>query len=141
MIKMQVIGHLGRDCNVNVVNGKSVMNITVAHSEKYKDSNGAMVDKTLWVDCSYWSDKTGIAPYLKKGTQVHVEGVPDIRTYTRNDGSFAASMILRVHSIQLLGSNNNTNNAAPGQQQSNAADTGNPYANNTVSDTPDDLPF
>ncbi|MBD0352663.1 MAG: single-stranded DNA-binding protein, partial [Flavisolibacter sp.] len=40
MIKMQVIGNLGKDCVVNNVNGKSVINFTVAHTEKYKDSQG-----------------------------------------------------------------------------------------------------
>jgi single-strand DNA-binding protein len=64
MIKMQVIGNLGKDCLVNTVNGKNVMNFTVAHTEKYRDSQGNNQEKTTWVDCAYWSDKTGIAPYL-----------------------------------------------------------------------------
>lgn len=96
MIKMQVIGHLGRDCTTNLVNGKSVMNFAVAHSEKFKDAQGNQKEKTLWVDCSYWSERTAIAPYLKKGTQVYVEGQPDLRTYSKQDGSFAASLVLRV---------------------------------------------
>ena len=40
MIKMQVIGNLGKDCVVNQVNGKNVINFTVAHTEKYRDSQG-----------------------------------------------------------------------------------------------------
>ena len=40
MIKMQVIGHLGQDATVNNVNGKSVINFSVAHSEKYKNKDG-----------------------------------------------------------------------------------------------------
>ena len=47
MIKMQVIGRLGKDCVVNTVNGKNVINFTVAHSEKYKDSQGALQEKTI----------------------------------------------------------------------------------------------
>ena len=40
MIKLQVIGNLGKDCIVNTVNGKNVINFTVAHTEKYRDSQG-----------------------------------------------------------------------------------------------------
>lgn len=107
MIKLQVIGNLGKDAVVNNVNGKTVINFTVAHTEKYRDAQGQQVDKTTWVDCSYWTDKTAIAPYLKKGSQVFVEGVPDVRTYTTQDGRNGASLILRIISpIQLLGSKN-----------------------------------
>ena len=45
MIKMQVIGRLGKDCVVNTVNGKNVINFTVAHSEKYKDSQGVLQER------------------------------------------------------------------------------------------------
>ena len=104
MIRTQVIGHLGKDCTTNQVNGRNVINFTVAHSERFKDAQGAMKEKTIWVDCGYWTDKTGIAPYLRKGQQVFAEGAPDLRTYTRNDGSAGATLTLTVRSIQLLGS-------------------------------------
>jgi len=106
MIKLQVIGNLGKDCVVNNVNGKNVMNFTVAHTEKYKDSTGAQREKTIWVDCAYWNERTAISPYLKKGTQVYVEGSPEVRTYTTQDGKSGASLSLRVQSIQLLGGRN-----------------------------------
>ena len=72
MIKTQVIGHLGKDAVVTSVLGKTVINFSVAHTEKFKDASGAVKEKTTWVDCSNWTDKTAIAPYLKKGTQVYV---------------------------------------------------------------------
>lgn len=104
MIKLQVIGNLGKDCVLNNVNGKNVMNFTVAHTERFKDAQGVQKDKTIWVDCAYWSDRTGIAPYLKKGTQVYVEGQPEVRTYQTQDGKQGATLTVRVQSIQLLGS-------------------------------------
>lgn len=144
MIKLQLIGHLGRDCVVNTVNGKSVMNFTVAHSERYRDNQNTQQERTIWVDCSYWSDKTGIAPYLKKGTQVYLEGAPDVRTYPKNDGTTGASMTVRVFNIQLLGGRPE---GAQGQQGSPHAESyGNQaMANTSVSDLnesgTDDLPF
>jgi single-strand DNA-binding protein len=107
MIKLQVIGNLGKDAIVNNVNGKNVINFTVAHTERYKDAQGNQKDRTTWVDCAYWTDRTAVAPYLKKGTQVFVEGQPDVRTYTTQDGRQGASLSLRVVSVQLLGSKSN----------------------------------
>lgn len=104
MIKAMVIGHLGKDAVVNNANGKTVINFSVAHSERFKDHEGNQKDKTVWVDCSYWTEKTAVAPYLKKGTQVFVEGQPDVRTWTTQDNRNGASLVLRVLSVQLLGS-------------------------------------
>ncbi len=111
MIRTQVIGNLGKDCTTNQVNGRNVINFSVAHSERYKDAQGVQKEKTIWVECAYWSEKTGIAPYLKKGQQVFVDGAPDLRTYTRNDGSAGATLLLNVRSIQLLGSSQREDDA------------------------------
>ena len=103
MIKMQIIGNLGKDCVVNTVNGKNVINFTVAHTEKFRDSQGNNQEKTTWVDCAYWTDKTAISPYLTKGKQVFVEGTPEVKSFQRNDGTPGASLSLRVREVQLLG--------------------------------------
>lgn len=105
MIKLQVIGNLGRDCTVNNVNGRTVINFSVAHTERYRDSTtGELKPKTIWVECAYWTEKTAIAPYLKKGTQVYAEGTPDTRSYTTQSGENKISLTLRIHNVQLLGS-------------------------------------
>jgi single-strand DNA-binding protein len=111
MIKMQVIGHLGKDAVVNLVNGKNVINFNVAHSEKYTNAAGEKVEKTVWVDCAYWTDRTNIAPYLKKGTQVHADGQPEVRQYQKQDGTYGCSLTLRVNTVQLLSSANGDNQA------------------------------
>ena len=134
MIKLQVIGNLGKDCVVNNVNGKNVMNFTVAHTEKYKDNTGAQREKTIWVDCAYWNERTSISPYLKKGTQVYVEGTPEVRTYTTQDGKSGASLSLRVLSIQLLGSRNAEPSSAGSPVSSEPGHVGG-------GEGPDDLPF
>lgn len=105
MIKLQVIGNLGKDAVVNNVNGKNVINFTVAHTEKYRDAQGNQKDKTTWVDCAYWTDRTAIAPYLKKGTQVYVEGTPDVRTYTKQDGFSIIFMVGKLQELFSFASN------------------------------------
>jgi single-strand DNA-binding protein len=137
MIKLQVIGNLGKDCVVNNVNGKNVMNFTVAHTEKYKDSTGAQREKTIWVDCAYWSDRTAISPYLKKGTQVYVEGSPEVRTYTTQDGKSGAALSLRVSNIQLLGSRTEQGSTSAGSNNYANGEAVAPAAGQSA----DDLPF
>lgn len=142
MIKLQVIGNLGKDCLTNTVNGKTVMNFNVAHTEKFKDAQGNQKDKTIWVDCAYWSERTGIAPYLKKGTQVYVEGAPEVRTYPKNDGTTGTSLTLRVMSVQLLGGGNrgSENGAEPATEYNSPSK--NTMPSSDISDTTsDDLPF
>lgn len=144
MIKLQVIGHLGKDCITNTVNGKTVMNFTVAHAEKFRDAQGNQKDKTIWVECAYWSDRTGIAPYLKKGTQVYVEGNPDIKTYPKNDGTTGSSLTLRVMNVQLLGGGTRNDNVGGETSQSTGYTSQPKPASNSTSDiteSVDDLPF
>jgi single-strand DNA-binding protein len=139
MIKLQVIGNLGKDAQVNNVNGKSVINFNVAHTERFKDAQGNQKDRTTWVDCSYWTDRTAVAPYLKKGTQVYVEGTPDVRTYTTADGRNGASLTLRIASVQLLGGKSNTGES--GSQDQNAGATYAPNTSGSDDGLTDDVPF
>lgn len=141
MIKMQVIGNLGKDCVVNTVNGKNVINFTVAHTEKFKDSQGNQQERTTWVDCAYWVDRTGLAQYLTKGKQVFVEGQPEARSFQRNDGTPGASLSLRVREVQLLGGRGES--AGPGNYQSAAAaaSTGSGGGSDVSDNAVDDLPF
>ena len=140
MIKMQVIGNLGKDCVVNTVSGKNVINFTVAHTEKYKDSQGNNQEKTIWVDCAYWTDRTALAPYLTKGKQVFVEGQPEVRSFTRQDGTAGASLSMRVRDIQLLGGR--SENTVGGSSYNGASNTSSAAATvSSEAEQIDDLPF
>lgn len=144
MIKMQVIGNLGKDCVVNTVNGKNVINFTVAHTEKYKDSQGNQQEKTTWVDCAYWTDRTAVAQYLTKGKQVYAEGQPEARSFQRNDGTPGSSLSLRVKEVQLLGGRGESGGASY-QPNSNASSAMSGSSNvpspNDITEPVDDLPF
>ena len=141
MIKIQIIGNLGKDCVVNTVNGKNVINFTVAHTEKYRDSQGNNQEKTTWVDCAYWSDRTGVAPYLTKGKQVFVEGQPEARSFQRNDGTPGASLSMRVREIQLLGGRGENLGGSMSNAGSMPATSGSVPSASEVTEPIDDLPF
>ena len=148
MIKLQIVGNLGKDCIVNEVNGKKVINFSVAHTERYKDVQGNQQERTTWVECAYWTDRTAVADYLKKGKMVYAEGAPSADPYLNKEGQAAATLRMRVLSIQLLGGGDSA-----GSNQGNVTNAG--YSNTpTVRTEPvnsasmagahsidDDLPF
>ena len=149
MIKLQIIGNLGTDCTTNEVNGKTVINFPVAHSEKFKDQQGNLVEKTTWVKCAYWTDRTALAQYLKKGTLVYAEGTPEAEGYLNKENQNAASLKLKVFQVQLLGSKNDSQ---PGGSQQNSSyqssntstntnSNANQLATSQVEEAADDLPF
>lgn len=146
MIKLQIVGNLGADCIQKEINGKTVINFNVAHSEKFKDGQGNLKEKTIWVNCAYWTDKTAIAQYLTKGKTVYAEGSPEAEAYTNKDGVAAATLRMRVQSIQLLGGNTDT--PSQGSHQGNVTNAGSMpqpvvKTNDSRAEVPvdDDLPF
>ncbi|MEN9964840.1 MAG: hypothetical protein RL582_1935, partial [Bacteroidota bacterium] len=125
MIKLQIIGNLGKDCILKEVNGKNVINFSVAHTEKYKDSQGNPKERTTWVECAYWTDKTAVAQYLTKGRTVYAEGAPEADAYNNKEGQPAATLRMRVQNVQLLGTNSPENNGSTQSSGSNSSS----YAN------------
>jgi single-strand DNA-binding protein len=143
MIKLQVIGNLGRDAVVKDVNGKNVINFSVAHTERYKDSQGNQKERTTWVECAYWTDKTGVAPYLLKGQTVYVEGAPEADAYLNKENQAAATLRMRVQTIQLVGGKNTDNQSAAPQSAPvySSAPAAAAPAPAPMAEAADDLPF
>ena len=136
MLKCNLIGHLGSDATLNNVSGKNVINMNVAHSETWVGNDGVKKQKTIWVECAYLSERTAIAQYLKKGTQVYVEGGIEAKTYQTKGGQTESKLVCRVMSIQLLGSGNGSgggNVAQPAAQSQ--------PVNSDISEPDQDLPF
>jgi single-strand DNA-binding protein len=148
MIKLQVIGNLGADCIAKEVNGKNVINFNVAHSEKFKDAMGNLKERTTWVNCAYWTDRTAVAQYLKKGKTVYVEGAPEAEAYNNKEGQPAATLRLRVFNLQLLGGTNETNQSDNDYSPSTSSSSPSPNranvsapATSQMEEPADDLPF
>lgn len=146
MIKLQIIGNLGKDCIVKEVNGKNVINFSVAHTERYKDAQGNQKERTTWVECAYWTDRTAVSQYLTKGRTVYAEGTPEADAYTNKEGQAAATLRMRVQTVQLLGSNSNEGQGSQGSNMGNVSNVGMSKAPVAVAAggnaTPvDDLPF
>lgn len=148
MLDITVVGHLGNDAVINETNGRKVINFSVAHTEKYKDAQGVVNSKTIWVECAKWGDSIGVAQYLKKGTQVVVTGRPEANGFMRKDGTADARLKCTVNFLQLLGSSTHqpqpqASTPAPAPSVPNGTSFQQvpsfPVANST--DSVDDLPF
>lgn len=116
MIKMTAIGHLGSQATLNNVNGKQVINMNLAHSEKHKDAQGNIVNKSVWINVSWWSESSKILQYLQKGAQIFVEGIPSVDVYKNKDGQTVPQLKLRATMVQLLGGNKQDNPQPQSQQ-------------------------
>lgn len=132
MIKLTAIGMLGRDAFKNEVNGKAVINFTLASSKKVKGEQ-----KTDWINCSWWTENVGILPYLTKGTQIYVEGEPRARQFTSKAGETGANLDCFVFSVQLLGNSKKDENRSD-LTPSRASVT---QTSNAKQEEIDDLPF
>lgn len=129
--KTIVVGHIGKDADIKQVNGKQVINFSVAHSENYTDAQGNKVEKTTWFSCGFWSESK-VGQYLKKGMLVYVEGQVSARSYESN-GKTGVSLELRVFNVNLL--------SAAKEELAPTPAAGAPYVAPNEKKFVDDLPF
>ncbi|MEO7445578.1 MAG: single-stranded DNA-binding protein [Ferruginibacter sp.] len=145
MIKLQIIGNLGKDCITKEVNGKTVINFSVAHSDKFKDAQGNLKERTTWVECAYWTDRTAVAQYLTRGRTVYAEGSPEADAYSNKEGQPAATLRMRVQNVQLLGSTQSDGNGSNAGYAQNAgaqpAPASRSESHSSAIPGDDDLPF
>lgn len=143
LLKMNIIGHLGQDAEVKEFSGNYVINFSVAHTSKRKGKNNEEISTTTWIRCSYWKDsqdKTKVANYLKKGTQVFVEGLPSAVHFSTNNGEVVSRLECRVYDLILLGSSKNSN-LPSSEEESSSNYESNSEQRPEMKEENDDLPF
>ncbi len=104
--KVILIGNLGRDPEMRYLpSGSAVASLAIATTDKYKDKSGQMVEATEWHRVSFF-DRTAevCGQYLKKGSQVYIEGSLKTRKYTDKDGVEKYATEIRGDRMQMLGS-------------------------------------
>lgn len=104
MLKSILIGNLGADAEVRSANGREFVSFRVAHSWNFTAQDGTVNSGTIWVDCIS-SNLKDVVEYLKKGTQVFVEGNVSLRVYSSKvDRCMKAGLTINVETLQLIGS-------------------------------------
>jgi single-strand DNA-binding protein len=150
--KVIIVGNLGRDPETRYMpSGDALANIAVATTDKWKDkATGEQIEATEWHRISFFGKLAEIAgQYLKKGSQVYIEGKLRTRKYTDKDGVEKYSTEIVADTLQMLGSRQGSGSASmdegsySGASQSHASSPQRAPAKAapSLSDMDDDIPF
>jgi len=119
--KVCIIGNLGRDPEMrSFPSGDQVANVTIATTDKWKDKQtGEMKEATEWHRVVFNGKLAEVVgQYLRKGSQVYVEGSLRTRKWTDKDGVEKYSTEIRAEQMQMLGSKpDGARTAAPAQSE------------------------
>jgi len=138
--KVIIVGNLGADPDSRAMpSGNAVTNISVATSESWNDRDtGEKQEKTEWHRVVFFNRLAEIAAqYLKKGSQVYVEGKLQTRKWEDKEGNERWTTEVVANQMQMLGdrmSNDMSNDNASSSQSS--SDNDNPDI-----EFDDDIPF
>jgi single-strand DNA-binding protein len=140
--KVMLIGRLGKDPEVrSMQSGAKVCSFSVATSNRWKDKNtGEAKSETEWHKVVIFNESlvTVAEKYLKKGSQVYIEGALKTRKWEK-DGvdHYSTEVVLQKFNGQLsmLGKADGQENAA------RAADDSHSSGGSTIDDMEDDIPF
>jgi single-strand DNA-binding protein len=141
--KIILIGNLGRDPEMrHLDNQKVVATFSLATNETTTDKNGEKRTETEWFNIEMWDNQAKIAErYLKKGSQVYIEGKLKTETWKDKEGIEKSRLKVRVQNFTLLGGTKNNNEGGapmPPHNNNSTTNTSVPAQNDSVSD---DLPF
>jgi single-strand DNA-binding protein len=111
--KVILVGNLGKDPEVrHLENGTAVANFPIATSESYKDKEGNRIDQTEWHNVVVWRKLAEIAEsYLKKGSQVYLEGKLRTRSWEDQQGNKKYTTEVVADTFTMLGKKEDTQNS------------------------------
>ena len=149
--KVILVGRLGKDPETRyMTNGEAVTNVSLATSENYKDKSGEKQEKTEWHNLVFYRRLAEIAgEYLKKGSQVYVEGRIQTRKWQDKEGKDRYTTEIIVNEMKMLGSKTGggsfevmENESAPAARSAPASKpTAAPAAKGNFDNFDDDIPF
>lgn len=139
--KVILVGNLGKDPETKYMpSGDCVCNFSIATSESWKDkTSGEKVEKTEWHNIVMYRKLAEIAgEYLRKGSQVYIEGKLKTRKWQDKEGNDRWTTEVEARDMQMLGGRNNqpTGAAAPATQPPLPSGEGGGSGG-----FPDDIPF
>jgi single-strand DNA-binding protein len=144
--KVILVGNLGKDPEVRYMpNGNAVANITIATSESWKDkTTGENQEKTEWHRVVLFRRLGEIAgEYLKKGSQVYIEGKLQTRKWQDNNGQDRYTTEIIANEMQMLGGRGGSGSSSA--SFANEDSSGNTARSTAMADGPndfdDDIPF
>ena len=136
--KVMLIGRLGQDPEIRYTqSGSSGANVTFATNDYWTDKQGGKQERTEWHSLVLWGKLADLAQsYLKKGSQVYVEGRLQTRKWEDKEGNDRWTTEIVANDMQMLGeriSSSSNSDSTRVQKQS-----GSEFA---TDDFDDDIPF
>ena len=125
--KVMLLGNLTRDPELRYTpNGSAVCEFSLALNEKYKGQDGQMVEKVHFIDIVCWKKTAEVAAeYLKKGSQVHVEGkLTQDRWEDQASGQKRSKIKVTCDNITFVGGKRDDAGGGGGQQHQESASRG-----------------
>ena len=122
--KAIIVGNLGRDPEVRYsASGNAIANVTVATTDSWKDrQSGERQERTEWHRVVFFNRLAEIvAEYLKKGSQVFIEGRIQTRKWEDKDGNERWTTEIVANEMQMLGSRGGGGSQAGPADDSGAA--------------------
>ena len=119
--KAIIVGNLGNDPDMRYTQGgDAIANFSVATTESWKDkTTGEKQEKTEWHRCvAFRRTAEIIGEYLKKGSQVFIEGKLQTRKWQDKDGNDRYTTEILVNDLQMLGGKPQGGNPASGGGES-----------------------
>lgn len=104
--KVILVGNCGKDPETRyLASGGAVTNLSIATSESWKDKeSGEQKEKTEWHNLVFFGKLAEIvAEYVKKGSQIYVEGSLQTRKWQDKEGNDRYSTDIKCHEMQMLG--------------------------------------
>lgn len=103
--KVQLIGYLGKDPEIkNSEGGRKYARTTIATNENYQNAKGEKVKETQWHNLVAWGKLAEIMErYLRKGSEVVVEGKLSTKSYTDKEGIKRYFTEIQVNELFLVG--------------------------------------
>jgi single-strand DNA-binding protein len=103
--KVILIGNLGKDPETRYMpSGDAICNITLATTDSWKDKSGEKQERTEWHRVAFFGKLAEIAgEYLKKGSQVYVEGRLQTRKWQDKEGQDRYTTEIVADRMQMLG--------------------------------------
>ena len=146
--KVILVGNLGKDPEVrHLESGRAVANFSLATSETYKNREGEKVTHTEWHNIVLWTPLAEIGErFLKKGSQVYIEGKLTTRSYDDKEGIKRYIVEVVGRELTLLGRPSESGDSGSADNRTASQPASTPTSapsDKTESDTTevDDLPF
>jgi len=156
--KAILVGNVGKDPETRYLEGGTVVSrFPLATSEVYRNREGEKISNTEWHNVVLWRGLAEVAEkYVRKGTQLYIEGRIKTRSYTDKEGNTRYTTEIVGDNMQMLGKrqdDNTSDDNGPAQENNNPKPDSKPQDSNDTTkkdpfdqlkdgtDDTDDLPF